>query len=74
MIEGMLESIIPDGYYNEVIDKKGFGKLVDLLSEALMMEKIPVDPVLIKWLKQYEFYGMKCCTIFSPSYSEVRWS
>lgn len=70
MIEGMLESIIPDGYYNEVIDKKGFGKLVDLLSEALMMEKIPVDPVLIKWLKQYEFYGMKCCTIFSPSYSE----
>lgn len=70
MIEGMLESIIPNGYYNEVINKKGFSKLVDYISEGLMMERIPVNPTLIKWLKQYEFYGMKACTIFSPSYSE----
>ena len=70
MVEGMLEEIIPNGYYNEVIDKKGFGKLVNYISEAIMMEKIPVNPTLIKWLKQYEFYGMKACTIFSPSYSE----
>ena len=70
MIEGMLENIIPNGYYNEVIDKKGFGKLINLISEGIMMQKIPVNPTLIKWLKQYEFYGMKACTIFSPSYSE----
>lgn len=71
MIEGMVESVIPNGYYNEVIDKKGFNRLVDLISEGVMMEKIPVDPNLIKWLKQYEFYGMKICTIFSPSYSKA---
>jgi hypothetical protein len=70
MIEGMLESIVPNGYYNEVIDKEGFNNLVDMISEGLMMQKIPTDPTLIKWLKQYEFYGMKLCTIFSPSYSE----
>lgn len=70
MIEGMLENIIPNGYYNEVIDKKGFGKLLDLLSDGLMNGKVLVNPTLIKWLKQYEFYGMKVCTIFSPSYSE----
>ena len=71
MIEGMVEVVIPNGYYNEVIDKKGFGKLVDLISEGLMMQKIPVKPNLVNWLKQYEFYGMKVCTIFSPSYSKA---
>ena len=70
MIEGMLEHIVPNGYYNEVIDKKGFRKLIDMISEGLMMGKIPVNPTLIKWLKHYEFYSLKACTIFSPSYTE----
>lgn len=70
MVEGMLEEIIPNHYYNEVVDKKGFGKLLDRISSGVMMGKIPVNPTLIKWLKQYEFYSMKACTIFSPSYTE----
>lgn len=70
MIEGMVDIIIPNGYYNEVIDKKGFGKLQNMISDAVMMKKLPVNPNLINWLKHYEFYGMKICTIFSPSYSE----
>lgn len=70
MIEGMLEDIVPNHYYNEVVDNKGFGKLTNMISEGLMMGKLPVKPNLIKWLKQYEFYGMKACTIFSPSYTE----
>ena len=70
MIEGMIDSIIPNGYYNEVINKKGFKTIIDLISEAVLLKKIPVNPNLITWLKQYEFYGMKLCTIFSPSYSE----
>lgn len=70
MVEGMLENVIPNGYYNEVVDKKGFNKLIDMISEGLMMNKISVQPTLVKWLKQYEFYGMKATTIFSSSYSE----
>jgi hypothetical protein len=70
MIEGMLDIIVPNGYYNEVINKKGFGKIIDMISEGLMTGNLPVDPNLIKWLKHYEFYGMKLCTIFSPSYTE----
>ena len=70
MIEGIIENIVPNGYYNEVVNKKGFGKLISMISEGLMMGKISVNPTLIKWLKQYEFYSMKACTIFSPSYSE----
>ena len=70
MVERMLEPVIPNQYYNEVVNKKGFKKLVGMLSEGLMMGKIQIDPTLIKWLKQYEFYGMKAVTIFSPSYTE----
>lgn len=69
MVEGMIEEIVPNGFYNEVIDKSGFNKLIDIVSNGLMMGKIKVNPTLVKWLKQYEFYGMKACTIFSPSYS-----
>lgn len=70
MIEGMLDGVVENGYYNEVINKSGMKKLFSIISENLMMQKIPVEPTLIKWLKQYEFYGMKASTIFSPSYSE----
>ena len=70
MVEGMIDHIIPNGYFNEVADKKGFNSIIDRISEALMMGQLSVEPNLIKWLKHYEFYGMKVCTIFSPSYTE----
>lgn len=70
MVEGMIEHLIPNGYFNEVADKQGFGKLLNIISDGLMMQKLPIEPNLIKWLKHYEFYGMKTVTIFSPSYSE----
>lgn len=70
MVENMLEDIIPDGYYNEVMNKKGFGKFLDYISQGLMEEELPINPNLTKWLKHYELYGMKLSTIFSPSYSQ----
>ena len=70
MVEGMIDHIIPNGYFNEVVDKKGFKSIIDKISEALMMGKLDIEPNLIKWLKHYEFYGMKICTIFSPSYTK----
>ena len=70
MVEGMLEACIPGGYFNEVIDDKGMGNLQKFISMGIMEKIIPVDPNLTKWLKQYEFYGMKLSTIFSPSYTE----
>ena len=69
IIEGKLESIIPNGYYNEVLDKKKIGKLFDIISNALMMNKISVNPTLVTFLKEYEFYGLKCSAIFSCSYT-----
>lgn len=70
MVEGMIEECIPGGYYNEVINKGGMSKFQNYISEGVMQKIIPVDPNLTKWLKQYEFYGMKLSTIFAPSYTE----
>jgi hypothetical protein len=69
MIEGLVDHIVPGGFYNYVINKKTFSKLLDIISKALMSGKLPVNPNLIQWLKSYEFYSMKACTIFSPSYT-----
>lgn len=69
LVEGLIDHIVPNGYYNEVINKKTFDKLRDIISNAVMAGKLLVDPNLINWLRAYEFYGMKLCTIFSPSYT-----
>lgn len=70
MVEGMIEEVIPNRYFNGVADKKGFNGILDKISAGVMTQKIPVEPNLIKWLKHYEFYGMKLSTVFSPSYTE----
>lgn len=69
-VEGMLEPVIENGYFNEVVNKKGFGKLTDAISNGVMMGKISVEPTLIRWLKYYEFYSLKLSTLFSASYTE----
>lgn len=70
MVEGMLEPCIPGGYFNEVVNNSGMSHFLKFISEGVMQHIIPIDPNLTKWLKQYEFYGMKASTIFSPSYTE----
>lgn len=69
MVEGLIDHIVPNGYYNEVINKKSFDRLRNIISQAVMAGKLKVDPNLIDWLRAYEFYGMKLCTVFSPSYT-----
>lgn len=70
-VEGKIEQAIPNHYYNEVINKKYFGKLIDLISVGAMEGTIPIEPNLINFLKDYEFYSMKLSTIFCPSYSRA---
>lgn len=70
LVEGTIDTLIENHYFNEVVDKKGFKKLTSIVSEGLMMEKLPVEPNLIEWLRYYEFYALKLSTVFSPSYTE----
>lgn len=69
LIEPYLTKIIPGGYYNEVMDKKGRSKLFNIVSDALKYKKITPEETW-PFLKAYEFYSTKCVTIFSPSYTE----
>ena len=69
IIEGKIESIIPDGFYNEVMTAKKFNQLSSLLADSLIGKKITVEQ-LVAFLKAFEFYGLKACPIFSPSFTE----
>ena len=69
IIEGKIESVIPNGYYNEIMTSKKFNELSARLADALIAKKITVDQ-LVTFLKAFEFYGLKACPIFSPSFTE----
>lgn len=68
LIENRFEDVIPNGYWNTPLDKKAFGNLIDILSNAVLNGKFNVE-VLAGFLKDYEFYGLKLVTVFSPSYT-----
>jgi len=69
-VEECIDVIIPNGYYNEVINKKTFSAVLNMVSDGLMTKKINTDPTLIEFLKRYEFYSLKLSTLFSPSYTQ----
>lgn len=69
MIENRLEDIIPDGYVNKVVTKKVFDKILGAMSNAVMSGKIKIIPTVSEFLRDYEFYGLKLVSVFSPSYS-----
>ena len=69
IIEGKIDKILPDGFYNETMTAKAFGKLTKIISDALIAKKIsPIE--CSSFLKAFEFYGLKACPIFSPSFTE----
>ena len=69
IVEGKIQKILPDGYYNEVMTAKAFGKLSKTIADALVAQTLSIDDC-VRFLKAFEFYGLKACPIFSPSFTE----
>lgn len=69
LVEGELENIIPNGFHNATLDKKGLNKFMAIVSDALRAGKISVNPTYVTFLKKYEWYGLTCASLFSPSYT-----
>ena len=69
LIEGTIESIIPDGFINYEVSAKQMEKIFELLSNGLMKKAIPLIPNAVDFLNNYEFWGLKLVGIFSPSLS-----
>ena len=69
LVEGNLENVIPNGYYNEVLTKKKFSAFLSMIANAIMSGKITIKPTVYSFLRDYEFWALKLVTIFSPSYT-----
>lgn len=70
MVEGSgIVDVVPDGFFNEVVTKKKFSKLMKYVSDALLMEKIQINPTVADFLRNYENWGLRLTPIFAPSYT-----
>lgn len=70
IIEGTISSIVPGGYYNKVFTKDSWSEIAKWISNSVMEGKLDIDS-LVKYLKAFEFYGLKLVTCMSPSFSEA---
>lgn len=71
IVEGDLEKIIPNGYYNETLNKKKFSAFLNLVAAGIMNGSISINPTVYHFLRDYEFWALKLVTIFSPSYTSA---
>ena len=69
MVEGMLEDVVPGGYYNEICNKKKFEALTDMVAAAIMSQKIQIKPTVVDFVNAYEFWGLGLVAVFASSYS-----
>lgn len=56
-VEGTFESIVPDSYYNEVLDKKGISKFLNIIADGVSNGKIDGFNHVLPFMKRFEFYG-----------------
>lgn len=71
IVEGDLEKITPNGYYNETLNKKKFSAFLNYVAAGIMNGKITINPTVYNFLRDYEFWALKLVTIFSPSYTSA---
>lgn len=69
IIENTISSIVPGGYYNKVFTKNSWDEIAKWISNSVMEGKLPIDN-LVRYLKAFEFYGLKLVTHVSPSFSQ----
>ena len=67
-IEGKVDSV--SGYVNMPFTKKNFGKFVNMLSDAIMEDKLSTD-AYAKFIHYYSFFGLKITASIAPSFSEA---
>ena len=69
MVDGYIDTLVPNGYYNEVVNKSKFSKLSSMVAAAIINRTISIPDVVVPWVNAYEFWGLCLVTIFAPSYS-----
>lgn len=67
-VEGIIEDIVPNGYWNRPLDKGGVGAIFDVVANGLLYGKITTE-VAWDWERRIEFYSLKAAVIYNPSYN-----
>jgi hypothetical protein len=67
-VENYIDKVIPDHYWNTPLDKKGIGKLYNMVSEAIKYGKLSTEDAW-RWEKAIEFYSLKGAVIYNGSYN-----
>lgn len=70
LVEGGIDKVIPNGYFNEIVNKKKFNKFINYIASGIKNEVIEISPTVENFLRDYEFWAMKLTTVFSASYTE----
>ena len=69
LVEGLVDNVVPGGFYNEECNKKKVNALFDIVAKGVMNKEISINPSLIKFVNAYEFWGLGLVAIFGTSYS-----
>ena len=70
LFEGNIDSILDNHYLNETMTADVFGKVVEKVSIALLDNKLPLNPNVVKFIQAFEFYGLMLCSAVSPSFTQ----
>lgn len=70
-VEGTIDKVVPNGFINEEMTDKAFDKVLGYVEKGLRDQVLPIEPNLVNFLFNYEFYSMKLVTVFSPSYTKA---
>ena len=68
IVEDCVESIVPNSYYNEIMNKSKLGKLNDLIAINVLDKKLELEN-LIKYINDIEFWSLSLIPIFAASFS-----
>lgn len=69
LFEDTIESIIDNHYLNEVMTADVIDGVVGKISSALLDNKLPLNPNIVKFIQAFEFYGLMLCSAVSPSFT-----
>lgn len=67
-VENYIKDIIPNNYWNTPLDKKGIGKLYNIVAEAIKYGKLSTEDAW-RWEKAIEFYSLKGAVVYNSSYN-----
>ena len=69
LFEGTIADILPNHYINDTMSSDVFDGVVSRITTALLDNKIKLNPNVVRFIQNFEFYGLMLCSAVSPSFT-----